>query len=149
MINIRFAHHDDLPGLLPLMAQLGYPCTPEELENCFHAFTAFHGHRIAVACDESKIIGWMAWTTTKVFVVNKTRFHLEGIVVDEYYRGQKIGRKLMSFLEEIAKESGSVIIDLCTGLRRAKDGTHEFYKKLGYANEGSMAKLYLRKEINP
>ncbi|MFZ4115943.1 MAG: GNAT family N-acetyltransferase [Chthoniobacterales bacterium] len=149
MIEVRFAHHDDLAGLLPLMAQLGYPCTPEELESYFYSFIAFDGHRIAVTCDESKIIVCIAWTTKNVFVVNKTRFHLEGIVVDECYRGQGIGRKLMTFLEEIAKEFGSVIIDLCTGLRRSKEGTHEFYRKLGYANEGPMVKLYLRKELHP
>ncbi|MDH4469801.1 MAG: hypothetical protein QE493_02370 [Verrucomicrobiae bacterium] len=50
---------------------------------------------------------------------------------------------LMAFLEEIDKESGSVIIDLYTGLRHAKNGTREFYKKLGYGNQGLMAKLYL------
>ena len=55
--------------------------------------------------------------------------------------------KRMEFVEEIARSFCPVIIDLTSGLRRAKDGTHGFYKKLGYNNEGSMAKLYLRKEI--
>jgi hypothetical protein len=40
-----------------------------------------------------------------------------------------------------------IIIDLTSGLRRAKAGSHEFYKNLGYKNEGYMAKLYLRKEL--
>ena len=34
-----------------------------------------------------------------------------------------------------------------TTLRRAQDGTHDFYKRIGYKNEGHMAKLYLRKEL--
>ena len=148
MIAIRFANQEDLPGLLPLMAQLGYPCTPEELEGLFNSFIKPDGYGVAVACDESKIVGWIAWSKSKPFVVNKTRFHLEGIVVDASCRGQGIGKKLMFFLEEISKQSGSVIIDLCSGLRRAKDGTHEFYKSLGYRNEGPMAKFYLRKEIH-
>ena len=33
MITIRFADQEDLPGLLPLMTQLGYACTREELED--------------------------------------------------------------------------------------------------------------------
>jgi len=50
-------------------------------------------------------------------------------------------------MEELAKQSSPCIIDLTSGLRRKKDGTHEFYKSLGYQNKGYMAKLYLRKEI--
>ena len=148
MIEIRFAHHDDLPGLLSLMAQLGYPCSPEELEEYFNSFVPLDGYGVAVACSDSKVVGWIAWSKSKLFVVNKIRFHLEGVVVDECYRGQGIGKKLMTFLEEVAQQSCPVIIDLCSGLRRSKDGTHEFYKSLGYCNEGQMAKLYLRKEIN-
>ena len=32
-------------------------------------------------------------------------------------------------------------------VRRAKDGTHEFYKKLGYISDGPRAKIFFRKEI--
>ena len=116
MITMRFANQEDLPGLLPLMTQLGYPCTPEELESCFHSFVKLDGYGVAVACDESKIVGWIAWSKSKPFVVNKTRFHLEGIVVDESCRGQGIGKKLMNFLKEVAQQSCPVIIDLCSGL---------------------------------
>ncbi len=44
------------------------------------------------------------------------------------------------------KQFSGAIIDLTFGLR-ANEGTHEFDKKLGYKNEGFMAKLYLRKKI--
>ncbi|XVN42358.1 MAG: hypothetical protein RCG15_06990 [Candidatus Rickettsia vulgarisii] len=53
----------------------------------------------------------------------------------------------MEFVEEIARKNRPAIIDLTSGLRRKEEGSHEFYKCLGYKNEGSMAKLYLRKEI--
>lgn len=53
----------------------------------------------------------------------------------------------MQFVENYARQFSPAIIDLTSGLRRASEGTHEFYKKLGYKNEGLMAKLYLRKEI--
>ena len=75
------------------------------------------------------------------------RFHIESLVVNEKYRGCGIGKKLMLFVEDIARKFSPAIIDLTSGLRRAKDGSHEFYKALGYNNEGHMAKLYLRKEV--
>jgi len=53
----------------------------------------------------------------------------------------------MKFVEDIAQQDSPAIIDLTSGLRRAQGGTHEFYKRIGYQNEGPMAKLYLRKEL--
>lgn len=53
----------------------------------------------------------------------------------------------MQVVENHVQKFPGVIIGLTSGMRRANEGTHEFYKKLGYKNEGAMAKLYLRKEI--
>ncbi len=82
-----------------------------------------------------------------LFVSDKVRFHIEALIVEPNYRGQQIGKKLMNYLEELAGKYNPVIIDLTSGYRRAKDGTHAFYEKLGYHNSGEMAKLYLRKEL--
>lgn len=68
-------------------------------------------------------------------------------MVDEDIRGQGIGRQLMEEAENLARSKGCKIIELTSGLRRAKEGTHEFYKALGYQNEGQMAKLYLCKKM--
>jgi len=53
----------------------------------------------------------------------------------------------MLFVEAFAEQFSPVIIDLTSGARRAADGSHEFYKNLGYANEGPKAKLYFRKML--
>jgi len=100
-----------------------------------------------VAEYNSEIAGWIAWSKTYLFVNDKVRFHIEGLVVDEKYQGRGIGKKLMKFVEDMASAHAPCIIDLKSGLRRAKAGTHDFYKTLGYINEGEMAKLYLRKEL--
>ena len=80
-------------------------------------------------------------------VTNQTRFHIEGLIVDKNNRGLGIGKQLMYFVEDIARKFSPSIVDLTSGLRRAKDGSHEFYKNLGYQNNGPMAKLYLRKDF--
>jgi hypothetical protein len=54
----------------------------------------------------------------------------------------------MKFVEDIAKHHLPAIIDLTSGLRRAHDGTHEFYKRIGYQNEGPMAKLIYGKNYD-
>jgi GNAT superfamily N-acetyltransferase len=149
MITIRMAKQGDLPGILPLLDQLGYPTNLAELEERFKSFAARDGYGVAIAClSDNKIVGWVAWSKNPLFVSPKTRFHVEGLVVDLEHRKQGIGKKLVTFLEDYAKEFRPCIIDLTSGIRRSQQGTHEFYKALGYQNEGVMAKLYLRKEIS-
>jgi GNAT superfamily N-acetyltransferase len=68
-------------------------------------------------------------------------------VAAEEYRSRGIGKKLITVVEELAEKEAPAIVDLTSGLRRAGDGTHDFYKRCGSQNNGPMAKLYLRKEF--
>ncbi len=149
MIIIRNAEIKDMDALLPLLEQIGYSTTKELFEKRFTKFLFVEGYgvAVAVACMDDKIVGFVAWSKSNLFVSDKIRIHIEGIAVDKNYRGQNIGKQLMQFVENYAGQFSPAIIDLTSGLRRAGEGTHEFYKKLGYNNEGFMAKLYLRKEI--
>jgi glucosamine-phosphate N-acetyltransferase len=59
--------------------------------------------------------------------------HIEDVVVDKNFQGQKIGEKIMKYLLDIAKNQGcyKTILD-CT------DDVKPFYEKLGFkqvANE--------------
>ena len=144
---VRIAKTSDVPDLLPLMDQLGYPASQEELESRYKRFIKNDNYGVAVAVSEEKLIGFVAWSVSSLFVLDKVRFHIESLVVNEKYRGCGIGKKLMLFVEDIARDFSPAIIDLTSGLRRAKDGSHEFYKTLGYQNDGHMAKLYLRKAV--
>jgi ribosomal protein S18 acetylase RimI-like enzyme len=146
-ISIHLAQLSHIPALLPLMEQLGYPSSQKELEARFERFIKNEGYGVAVACLGPQIIGMIAWSRSSLFVSDKTRFHIEGLVVDNCHQGSGVGRKLMLFVEEIGRQCSPAIIDLTSGLRRAKGGSHEFYKNLGYTNEGPTAKLYLRKEV--
>lgn len=147
MIKILIMTIEDIPQILPLMEQLGYPCSLDELEARYKKFISNPGYGVLVAKEQDKIVGFLAWSRSDLFVLDKTRFHIEGIVVGNKHQGKGIGKKLMHYLEDIAKNYSNAIIDLTSGVRREKDGSHEFYKSLGYKNEGPMAKLYLRKEI--
>lgn len=147
MIDVRIALAADIFEILPLLAQLGYPTNERDLKRRFDEFLHLDGYGVLVASQANKIVGVIAWSKSKLFVVDKARFHIEGLIVDEEYRGKGIGQKLVIAMEEFLRNAGPSIIDLTSGLRRAKDGTHEFYKRLGYNNEGLMAKIYLRKDL--
>jgi N-acetylglutamate synthase-like GNAT family acetyltransferase len=144
---IRKAKKEDIPALLPLMEQLGYPQDLQKIEESFALFISQKDYGIAVAEQEGRLVGWVAWSKSMSFVTSKARIRIEGLVVDTPYRGQGLGKKLMIYVEDVAKHFSPCIIELTSGLRRAKDGSHKFYQTLGYHNEGFMAKLYLRKEV--
>jgi len=144
---IRKAIIDDAQHLHPLMEQLGYPQSPDELQRRLELFTNELHYGVLLAEIAGKVVGWIAWSKSYLFVSEITRFHIEGLVVDQGYRNQGIGKKLMITVEEFARQFSPCIVDLTSGLRRAKEGSHDFYKSLGYQNEGHMAKLYLRKVL--
>ena len=148
MISIRFIKPDDLPFLLPLLGNLGYPTNLSALQERLELFLNQDGYGVAVATTSSHIVGMVAWSKSLLLVVPKTRLHIEALIVDGKYRHQGIGKKLMEFMEDIAQHYKPCIIDLTSGQHRQKDGTHDFYQRLGYQNQGLMAKVYLRKEIN-
>ncbi len=146
-MNIRHATESDIANLLPLFAELGYPTSLADLTPRFKRFLQNSGYGVAICEWEGQVAGWVAWSKSELFVSDATRFHIEGLIVASKHRGKGIGKKLMKFVEEIAQKHNPAIIDLTSGFRRAKDGSHEFYRGLGYKNEGHMAKLYLRKEV--
>ena len=144
---IRHAKLKDAPTLLPLLSELGYPTTLEDLNRRFLKFVKNLGCGVAVCEMNEDITGLVAWTKTDHLISDATRFSIVACVVSKSHRGGGIGKKLMKFVEDIAQQDSPAIIDVTSGLRRAQDGTHEFYKHIGYQNEGPMAKLYLRKEL--
>lgn len=148
MIGIRTIKPHDLPFLQGLFKQLGYPTEQSTLQKQIDLFLNQEGYGIVVAEIDQRIVGIVAWSKSIPLVVPKTRFHIEALIVDNAYRKKGVGKKLMQHVEEVAQQYKPCIIDLTSGLRRQAEGTHDFYRALGYDNQGYMAKVYLRKEIN-
>lgn len=146
-IETRNASIEDIKHIANLMCELGYPTDYETLIKRFKAFISHEGYGVAVGCDNKVVAGFVAWSNSKLFVSNTTRFRIEGLIVDEKYRGLGIGKALMEHVEKIAKLNKPSIVDLTSGKRREKDGTHDFYKKIGYENQGPMSKVYFRKRL--
>jgi GNAT superfamily N-acetyltransferase len=146
-VIVRMAEYEDTQAMLPLLAQLGYPATLAECEKRFQAFSSVTGHGIGVATLSNKIIGWVAWSASPVFISDQIRIRIEGLVIDENYRGQGVGKQLMQFVEDFAQQWRPVMIELTSNLRRAQEGTHAFYQSIGYHNAGDKAKWYASKEV--
>ena len=103
-------------------------------EEIFEKISSNPDHVIVVAELDGKIVG----TTTLLIEIKFIHSgglvgHIEDVVVDKNFQGQRIGEKIMKYLLEFAKNRGcyKTILD-CT------DDVKPFYEKLGFkhiANE--------------
>jgi predicted N-acetyltransferase YhbS len=146
-ISIRQAFSEDICSLALLLAELGYPCAEHSLSLRFEKFIKIDGYEVAVACIDKEVVGFIAWSKSQLFISDMPRFHIEALIVRDKFRAHGIGKQLVKFLEDKAMASTPSIVDLTSGLIRAKDGSHKFYEKLGYNNEGHREKVYLRKNL--
>ena len=144
---IRSALMKDVHSLASLSEQLGYPLPLHIMKERLSFYQTTPGHHIMVVEENSVIFGFVAYTITELFILQGRRCFIMGLVVDKEKRGHGIGRKLMEHVEAHAGQENCLVIDLTSGKRRAPSGSHDFYRALGYGNDGAYAKLYLRKEL--
>lgn len=103
-------------------------------EEIFKKIDSNPDYTIAVAEIDGKIVGSTTLLIEQKFIHKGGLVgHIEDVVVDKNFQGQKIGEKIMKYLLEIAKNQGcyKTILD-CT------DDVKPFYEKLGFkqvANE--------------
>ena len=90
-------------------------------------------HVIAVAELDGKIVGSTTLLIEPKFIHDGGLVgHIEDVVVTKGFQGQKIGKKIMKYLLEFAKNQGcyKTILD-CT------DDVRPFYEKLGFKQVAS------------
>ncbi len=90
---------------------------------------------LIVAEHESTLIGYILVFHHLTFYANGTVSWVEELFVEEAFRKQGVGKKLMALAEEKATERESKIVALAT--RRAD----KFYQSIGYEDSA----IYFRK----
>jgi glucosamine-phosphate N-acetyltransferase len=134
---IRKLKKDDLQnGFLTTLDSLKQASDIEakKAEEIFEKINSNPNHIIAVAEVEGKIVGATTLLIEPKFIHDGGLVgHIEDVVVDKNYQGQRIGEKIIKYLLEIAKNQGCYKTILgCT------DDVKQFYEKLGFkhvANE--------------
>ena len=106
----------------------------DKADEVFEKINSNPDYIIAVAELDGKIVGATTLLIEQKFIhKGGVVGHIEDVVVDKNFQGQKIGEKIMNYLLDIAKNRGcyKTILD-CT------DDVKPFYEKLGFktvANE--------------
>jgi GNAT superfamily N-acetyltransferase len=134
-IYLRSATLNDYAQLRPLVAQMGpnYNQSDEQIKDRIRAFLSRDWHELIVAVNSNDlIVGVAGFGCYEHLRLPGKCLHLDTIVVDKNSRKQGIATKLMKFIEKYAKDNGILTIEFTSANFRKLEGTHEFYKSLGY-----------------
>lgn len=126
-MEIRPIQENDFKAITELTNQLGSSVAEETVKDQIIEIIRNSDHYSWVAILDNKIVGYIHCfkairLTSKVFI------EISGLIVDENYRGNKIGRQLVQKAEGLIDE-GKVRVR-CNAKREL---AHQFYYNLDYS----------------
>ena len=91
--------------------------------------------REVVACVDDRVCGYLLMT--KVFnpVLGKYYFLIDYVSVLTSYRNMGIGKKMLSYAEEIARREEAIYLQLTCGYKRVE--AHKLYESYGFKKRES------------
>jgi GNAT superfamily N-acetyltransferase len=144
---IRPAEDADSHAISILLEQLGYPTPADDVPRRLKAVTEF-GHAIAMVADDP-VRGVVGLITTHVFPSVHSAdpvAWLTTLVTLEAARGEGVGSKLVSFVEDWAAARGAPRIAVTSATHR--EWAHKFYLDRGYEITGRRFVKILAPEQN-
>jgi GNAT superfamily N-acetyltransferase len=116
---------------------------PESYVKAFEEIEADKNNELIVAELDGAVVGTLQITfTPSISFQGGKRATVESVRVDEKYRGQGIGRELMLWAINRAKEENCITMQLTTNLDRTD--AHRFYDNLGFTKSHLGMKLKLK-----
>jgi GNAT superfamily N-acetyltransferase len=126
----------DMEAVRCLLAQLsGYEMTPDEMRDRLDYAAASPIDWLFVCEVEGVVRGVLGFRLREQLERVSRYGEVYLIVADQDVRRQGIGRAMMDFAEQFAREQGCIGTWLVSGFRREAEA-HKFYKRLGYEATG-------------
>jgi GNAT superfamily N-acetyltransferase len=127
--EIREARPRDYARIAELAGQLGYRSSAEEISVRLEGMKRSSDHFVFAAELNGEVVGWLGVYICRM-VEAEARAEISGLVVDERFRSQRIGWRLLDRAERWAREKGCGVIGLRSNVIR--DRAHAFYERNGY-----------------
>jgi len=129
-IVVRGMTPDDLSAVAELSAQLGYPCSRDDVARRFERIRSDRDHALLVAeRGDLRIAGWIHLYLVHTLESDSCA-EIGGLVVDEHLRRQGAGRALVAEAERWARGRGLGRIRVRSNILRSE--AHRFYPGIGY-----------------
>lgn len=141
---IREAKSDDIQALTYLMGELGYPTEIHQMKNRMERIYSLPYYRTLVAEIDGNVIGMIGMHIGYMYENDNCYIRVVALVVDNKFRGQGVGYKLISEAENWAKQIEASSIVLNSGNRKERENAHDFYLKFGFsAKSTGFSKVYI------
>jgi ribosomal protein S18 acetylase RimI-like enzyme len=137
---IRRAEETDLPAVLGLYAQRGMNegsvLTTDAAAQIMRRMATYPNYCVYVATRrDGTVIGTFALLVMDNLAhMGAPSAVVEDVCVDERLRGQGVGRSMMEFAMEFARQQGCYKLTLSSNL--ARGDAHAFYRSLGFEQHG-------------
>lgn len=131
-MQIREATVNDIEVLTSLMEQLGYPTTIESMRIRMNNIELSSDYHTLLALYEGKVVGMIGLVKGYYYEMDGSYVRIVALVVDSYFRGKGIGKKLLKEAESWARRIGATGIGLNSGNRPERFNAQKLYKNMGY-----------------
>ena len=153
-MEIRSARKEDCENCMKLLKQLWSPehelasfvsreLPPEKFHRIYGCILDNPDCEVVVAEMDGEIIAMMDVDFRESFFHGGLAMQVEDLIVDERFRRQGIGQRMVGLAEEIARRRDCTSIELNSDLYREE--THRFWQAMGYQIEA----YQLRKALEP
>lgn len=126
--SVREALTGDAQRIASLALQLGYEVPAAHVERHLSRPQDDRGVFVAIV-PRVGVVGWIGVAERRT-LLSSGRADIEGLVVEDEYRGNGIGALLVEAAESWARRRGCTTVRLLSNVVRER--AHEFYRRLGY-----------------
>jgi GNAT superfamily N-acetyltransferase len=133
MIQTRPATENDIPAMIPLIYDLGYPAPADEIKVRLENILQLKEFRTLLAVtDDGQIAGMIGMSENYGYEHNAKYIRILAMVTGKDFRNKGVGKTLMMEAERWAAEIDAYMIVLTSGLRDERKVAHAFYQHIGY-----------------
>jgi predicted N-acetyltransferase YhbS len=142
---VRMATEQDMPRILELYEELTeeqHHLSPDDIQRVFAEILSMPGYELLVAEENGMVVG------TMVLLVVPNLSHealpwaiVENMIVDGKYQRRGIGRLLMEYAINCARQASCYKVQLLSNKKRHE--AHKFYQALGFETSAYGFRLYL------
>lgn len=131
-ISIRSASPEDFDAVFRLFGQLwpNKPLNRSELQKVFDRGVSSETDELLCVVSGSDVIGFCAYAIVNNFWQEGYISYIYAMVVDEAYRGNGYGTRLIQEAIDRSRQRGLKRLELDSGFQREQ--AHKFYEKLGF-----------------
>jgi len=128
-VTIRAISTEDVRAITVLADQLGYRMSEPQMLEHIQAVIRHADCDAFVAVHENEVVGWIG-LVHRIQLESAPFCEINGLVVDERYRGKGIGAALIEKAKEWTINKGCARLRLRTNVKRVD--AHRFYSGLGF-----------------